>query len=242
MDLKTFQQENAELWSAVQEWIRDGWGVGDEIEISPLMVAAALEKEAVTQDSCVAARDSDASYPIRLRQLASQLARTASIELGGRPLNGPSGNSEIPMKTTKQALTVTTGWGQGRKARFVGFADGERGLAITNVGPSTTVISGVPGRGDAIVEMDGKQYGCWFRNLDPFPAQVIVVHVDLCSCDDLDQVEDLPKIADLGVRFFPKDHKVVCSRLKRMVAKHGEFAWVHYGYKSPVLVVGVTPR
>ena len=82
MDLKTFQQENAELWSAVQEWIRDGWGVGDEIEISPLMVAAALEKEAVTQDSCVAARDSDASYPIRLRQLASQLARTASIELG----------------------------------------------------------------------------------------------------------------------------------------------------------------
>ncbi len=138
-------------------------------------------------------------------------------------------------------MTVTTGWGQGRNCRFLGFADGDRGLAIQNVGPSTSIITGTPGRGDAIIEMDGEQYACWFRNLDPFPARIVVVHEDLCSCDNLDDVDTLEKIADLGVRFLPKDHKTVCSRLKRMVAKHGEFAWVHYGHHAPVLVVGVTP-
>jgi hypothetical protein len=140
-----------------------------------------------------------------------------------------------------QEMTVTTGWGQGHKARFLGFADGEGGLAFQNVGPSTTVITALPRKGDAIVEMDGEQYACWFRNLDPFPARIVVVHEDLCSCDNLDEVDALEKIADLGVKFLPKDHKVVCSRLKRMVAKHGEFAWVHYGHHAPVLVVGVTP-
>ena len=59
-----------------------------------------------------------------------------------------------PMSTD---LTVTTGWGQGRKARFLGFADGEGGLAFQNVGPSTTVITALPRKGDAIVEMDGEQ-------------------------------------------------------------------------------------
>ena len=95
--------------------------------------------------------------------------------------------------------------------------------ASRHVGPSTTVITALPRKGDAIVEMDGKQYACWFRNLDPFPARIIVVHEDLCSCDHLDDVDKLPQIADLGVKFLPKDHKTVCSRLKRIVAKHGEF-------------------
>ena len=138
-------------------------------------------------------------------------------------------------------MTITTGWGQGRKARFLGFADGEGGLLAQHVGPSTTVITALPGKGDAIVEMDGEQYACWFRNLDPFPARIVVVHEDLCSCDNLDDVDGLPQIADLSVKFFPKDHKTVCSRLKRIVAKHGEFAWVHYGHHAPALVVGVTP-
>ena len=74
------------------------------------------------------------------------------------------------------------------------------------------------------------------------PAKVLVVHENLCSCDHLDEVDALEKIADLGIRFFQKDHKAVCSRLKRLVAKYGEFAWVHYGHHAPVLVVGVTPN
>ncbi len=141
-------------------------------------------------------------------------------------------------------LTVTTGWGEGRKARFVGFAEGEGGLLAQHVGPSTTIVTALPRRGDAIVEIDGEQYVCWFRNLDPFPARIIVVHEDLCGMDltQLDDVDRLPQIADLGVKLLPKDHKVVCSRLKRLVAQHGEFAWVHYGHNAPVLVVGITPK
>ena len=50
----------------------------------------------------------------------------------------------------------------------------------------------------------------------------------------------LDKIADLGVRFPPKDHRAVCGRLKRLVARYGEFVWVHYGCKKAVLVVVVT--
>ncbi len=81
---------------------------------------------------------------------------------------------------------------------------------------------------------------CWFRNLDPFPARIIVVHENQCGAN-FDDLDNLPKIADLGLRFLPKGHKIVCSRLKRIVAKYGEFAWVHYGYHAAVLVVGVTP-
>lgn len=104
-------------------------------------------------------------------------------------------------------LKVTTGWGQGKRVKFIGFAEtsAERGLAVANVGPSTTVITGTPGRGDAIVEIDGEQYACWFRNLDPFPARVVVVHEDSCG-SDLDRLDDpdsLEQIADLGVR--PQD-------------------------------------
>jgi hypothetical protein len=92
--------------------------------------------------------------------------------------------------------------------------------------------------------MDGRKYACWFRSLDPFPARIVVVHEKQGYLDlgRLDDVETLEKIADLGVRFLAKDHKTVCSRLKRMVAKYGDFAWVHYGHKAPVLVVGVRPH
>lgn len=151
-----------------------------------------------------------------------------------------------PKRKSDRELTVTCGWANGRKVKFVGFADTtqERGLAIHNVGPTTTIISGTPGRGDAIVELDGERLACWFRNLNPFPAHVVVVHEDLChlGLQQLDAVDTLDKIADLGVKFFRTDHKAVCSRLKRMVAKYGEFAWVQYGHKSAVLVVGVTPH
>ena len=143
-----------------------------------------------------------------------------------------------------QELAVTCGWGEGRKCRFIGFADGGGGLSFQHVGPSTTVVTAVPRKGDAIVEMDGNQYACWFRNLDPFPARIAVVHDDLGQQDlnRFDDVDTLDRIADLGVKFLPKGHKTVCARLKRLVAKHGEFTWVHYGHRAPVLVVGVIPH
>ncbi len=145
--------------------------------------------------------------------------------------------------TTDQELTITCGWGSGRRARFLGFADGPGGLSCQHIGPSTTVITALPRTGDALVEMDGKQYACWFRNLDPLPARIVVVHEDLARLElsQLDDIDSLGKIADLGIRFFRKDHKSVCSRLKRLVARYGEFTWVHYGHNAPVLVVGVTP-
>jgi hypothetical protein len=143
-------------------------------------------------------------------------------------------------------LTVTCGWARGQKVKFLGFADtkAQRGLAITHVGPSTSVITGTAGRGDAFVELDREQLACWFRNLNPFPARIIVVHENQCrlGLTQLDDVDTLDKIANLGVRFLSQDHKRVCSRLKRMVAKHGEFVWVHYGLRAPVLVVGVVPH
>ena len=148
------------------------------------------------------------------------------------------------MPARKDQLTVTTGWGQGRKCRFVGFADGDGGMSFQHVGRSTTVVTALPRKGDAIVEMDGNQYACWFRNLDPMPARVVVVHDDLGQLDlsRFDDLDTLDKIADLGVKLLPKGHTAVCARLKRMVAKHGEFTWVHYGYRTPVLVVGVVPH
>jgi hypothetical protein len=104
-------------------------------------------------------------------------------------------------------MTVTTGWGQGRKARFVGFAEGDGSLSAQHVGPTTTVITALPRKGDAIVEIDNERYACWFRNLDPFPARIIVVHEELCrmDLDRLDDVDGVPQIADLGVRFLPKE-------------------------------------
>ena len=82
MNLQQFQAENPDLWPNVEEWIREGWGVTDSVDITALMVAAALQKEADFQDGCVERGESAASYPIRLRHLAGQLARTASDCLG----------------------------------------------------------------------------------------------------------------------------------------------------------------
>lgn len=157
-----------------------------------------------------------------------------------------------PRSKSGPELTVTCGWAQGRTVKFVGFADTTENsrLAFINLGLSTTILTATPERGDTIVELDGTHLAHWFRNLDPFPARVIVVHeeqgrLDLNQLDHVDTLfaleETLAKIADLGVKFFPKDHKAVCSRLKRMVAKHGEFTWVHYGHRAAVLVVGVKP-
>ena len=74
MNLKQFQEENPDLWPAVKTWVLEGWGVSEDVEISPFMVAAALEKEATTQDECVREGTSHPSFPVRLRQYAINLA------------------------------------------------------------------------------------------------------------------------------------------------------------------------
>jgi hypothetical protein len=38
--------------------------------------------------------------------------------------------------------TVKTGWGRGRKAKFVGFAEGDGGLLAQHVGKSTRAAKG----------------------------------------------------------------------------------------------------
>ncbi len=83
MTLKEFREQNDDLYPAAVEWILDGWGYsGDEEDITPLMFAAALEKEANFQDGYVARGEStDASFPKRLRQLACELATTAIADM-----------------------------------------------------------------------------------------------------------------------------------------------------------------
>jgi hypothetical protein len=85
MTLNQFRNDEPDLWAAAQEWIGDGWGVCHDVEISALMVAAALEKEALTQDHCVTKGDSDPSFPKRLRQLAIQLALGSVNEMERLP-------------------------------------------------------------------------------------------------------------------------------------------------------------
>lgn len=102
MNLQQFQDDNAELWVAVQEWIREGWGCN--VEITPFMVAAALEKEAATQDRCVAEGVSEASYPIHLRQLATRLAMAEIYRLC-QPLVTPEDK-----ETTEPVQDETLEW------------------------------------------------------------------------------------------------------------------------------------
>jgi hypothetical protein len=86
MTLKEFREQNDDLYPAAVEWILDGWGYsGDEEDITPLMFAAALEKEANSQDGYVARGESDASFPKRLRQLACELATTAIADMERKP-------------------------------------------------------------------------------------------------------------------------------------------------------------
>ena len=72
-------------------------------------------------------------------------------------------------------MTVTTGWGWGKKVTFVAFAHGQGGLRYEKVGPTTTVISATPGDGEVLVKLEGEVLACWYRNLDPTPCRVVVV-------------------------------------------------------------------
>lgn len=65
------ERDNPDLFASAREWIQEGWGYNGDI--SPLMIAAALEKEALTQDKCVVDGDNAVSFPRRLRHLAAAI-------------------------------------------------------------------------------------------------------------------------------------------------------------------------
>lgn len=139
-------------------------------------------------------------------------------------------------------LTVTTGWGQGKKGKFVRFAEGKRGIAFQHVGPSTSIATGVPGAGDAIVDFDGEHLAAFYRNLDPMPARIVVVKSEPVPGDsDLENPDSLDKVADLGLRFFPhvSDHKKMVRAAKRLAKPYGEFAWWNFCQHSATVILGV---
>ncbi len=73
--LKRLEAENEDLFECARDVILNGWEyAGEKNDISPLMVAAALEKEAKTQDECVREGVSAASFPVRLRRVAALIA------------------------------------------------------------------------------------------------------------------------------------------------------------------------
>lgn len=71
MTLKEFKKKEKALWQNVQEWIREGWQT--DINITPLLAAEALLREASTQDQCIVINESDRAYPTHLRKLAMDL-------------------------------------------------------------------------------------------------------------------------------------------------------------------------
>ena len=73
--MERLRKENEDLFEVSVEWILDGWEYsGEREDISPLMIAAALEKEAITQDQCVKEGVSHPSFPVRLRRVAALIA------------------------------------------------------------------------------------------------------------------------------------------------------------------------
>jgi hypothetical protein len=145
----------------------------------------------------------------------------------------------LESKHRKRKLTATTGWAQGKEVTLEGFAEGERGLIAQHVGPSTTVITGKPGRGDVLVRLGVDVYGCFYRSLDPMPCHVLLVSADT-DPDALDQPGALTPLADLGLQFLPKDHSRMVSAAKRLCRQHGGFAWWHFCGDDAVVIVGVS--
>src|SRR5947209_3529106 len=133
----------------------------------------------------------------------------------------------IERKHRKRKLTVTTGWAQGKEVTLEGFAEGEHGLIAQSVGPSTTIITGKPGRGDVLVRLGQEVYGCFYRNLNPMPCRVVLVSAD-ADPNALDQPAARKPQADLGLQLLPKDHKRMASAAKRLCRPRGDFAWWHF--------------
>ncbi len=138
-------------------------------------------------------------------------------------------------------MTVTTGWGQGKRVTFIDFAQGPGGLQFENVGPTTTVVAAAPGRGDVLVKLGGEVLACWYRNLNPMPCRVVLV--DARNTDEAAmQTATKRPLADLGVQFIPHDYKKSIKRFEALCAPYGTFAWHHLPHKSCTVVLGVSRR
>ncbi len=69
------------LLASAKEWIVEGWGA--DVKITPLMLAAAIEKGALTQDDHVRCQDEvDPKYPALLRSIAAKIAVLEGYRLG----------------------------------------------------------------------------------------------------------------------------------------------------------------
>lgn len=68
--MQQVEQED-QLISHARSWIADGWELSGQPQAE--QVAAALFMEARFQDGCVADGESDASFPIRLREVARNI-------------------------------------------------------------------------------------------------------------------------------------------------------------------------
>ena len=80
--LKRLEKQNQDLFALACDVILDGWDFsGERADITPVMIAAALEKEAIPQDACVAEGTSAKSYPPRLRRLAADILSIEAVRL-----------------------------------------------------------------------------------------------------------------------------------------------------------------
>jgi len=144
----------------------------------------------------------------------------------------------------KPKMQVTTGWAAGRYVTFHGFAQGPHGIAVTHVGPSTSIFTGVPGDGDVLVKLNDEVLGCYYLNLSPMACRLVVVNAEPLPNDQaLDNPDALDAIAKIDLAFPPnpkKDHKKAIAWITKAVRQHGTFAWWHFCHKSATIVVGVS--
>jgi hypothetical protein len=139
-------------------------------------------------------------------------------------------------------MTVTTGWGQGKRVTFIDFAQGPGGLQFENVGPTRTVVSAAPGESDVQVKLDGEVLACWYRNLNPMPCRVVLVDAKHADEAAMQKATKRP-LADLGVQFLPHgDYRKLLKAFETLCAPCGAFAWHHLPHKSCTVVLGVTRR
>ena len=82
--IERLETQNQDLFALARDVILDGWDFsGERADITPVMIAAALEKEALTQDACVAEGTSDKSFPLLLRRLAAEILSIEAVRLRG---------------------------------------------------------------------------------------------------------------------------------------------------------------
>ncbi len=58
--------------------------------------------------------------------------------------------------------------------------------------------------------------------------------------DALDRPLTLTPLADLGLKFLPKDHQRMVIAAKRLCRPHGGFAWWHFYRDEAAVVLGVS--